>query len=72
MLMCVLAEQRADAADHARHVVVVEHQDVSLGHRLHAEVVDPREADGVGAEDRALRRVVLPAARFTSTVIALA
>src|SRR5947199_3152193 len=31
-----LAEERADPPHHARHVTVVEHQEVALGHRLHA------------------------------------
>src|SRR2546422_5138194 len=47
-----LAEERADAPHHARHVAVVEHQDVALGHRLHAEALDLGDAHRVGAEHR--------------------
>src|SRR2546422_6173346 len=34
------------------HVAVVEHQDVALGHRLHAEALDLGDAHRVGAEHR--------------------
>src|SRR5437667_6070045 len=59
-----LAEERADPADDARHVAVVQHQDVPLGNRLHAEAVDLGQADRLGAERRAPdgRRAAGPAA----------
>ena len=52
-----------DAADHAGHVAVVQHQDVALGDGLHPEVADAGEPHGVAAEDRALhpRRARRPA-----------
>src|SRR5205809_2579798 len=51
-----LPEQRADPADDAGDVAVVEHQDVALGHRLHPEAVDLHHPDGVRTEHRALHR----------------
>src|SRR6478735_8999466 len=45
-----LAEQHADVADDARDVAVVEHQDVSFGHRLEVETVDPHQADHLASE----------------------
>ena len=69
MLMPCCAEQRADPPDHARDVAVVEHQDVPLGHRLHVEVVDPHDAQGLPAEDGSRRPSVVSASRVTRTVI---
>ena len=54
MLIWLLAQQRADRADHAGHVAIAQHQEISLRHRLDAEPVDANQAQDAGAEDGAL------------------
>src|SRR3972149_530169 len=48
-----LAEYRSDGAHHARHVAIMQHQEVAFGHGLDPEAVDSDETHRAVADHRA-------------------
>ena len=46
-----LSQHRPDTADHARHVVVVQDNDMAFGHGFKVRRVDPHEPDHIVGEE---------------------